>query len=158
MRRSPHPNHTPTHHTNAMGERATQRRRADGRRTDTQADTQRQSPRQGTTDHHVIVSRREEDAALRKCPLPWSFCARCILETQTKVGSTAGKAPALRTNPKIVEASTAPKPHTHPSHPQTHRPSTPSSYLGSTSSSILPDHSCLLLLIDKARTKDKTYI
>ena len=27
MRRPPHPNHTPTHHTNTMGERATQRRR-----------------------------------------------------------------------------------------------------------------------------------
>jgi hypothetical protein len=58
----------------------------------------------------TIASRREEDAALRKWPLlPRYCCASCILETKTKVGSTAAKAPALRTNPKIDEAPTAPK-------------------------------------------------
>ena len=36
MRRPPHPNHTPTHHTKVMGEHAT---RENGRPTDTQADT-----------------------------------------------------------------------------------------------------------------------
>jgi hypothetical protein len=84
----------------------------------------------------TIFSRREEDAALRKWPLPRYSCASCILETKTKVGSTAAKAPALRTNPKIDEAPTAPKTPNHTSHPQTSRPSTPSSSLGSTSSSI----------------------
>jgi hypothetical protein len=86
----------------------------------------------------TIVSRLEEDVTLRKWSFPRYCCASCILETKTKVGSTAAKAPALRTNPKIDEAPTAPKPTTHPSHPQTPRPSTPSSSLGSTSSSILP--------------------
>ena len=58
----------------------------------------------------------EEDAALRKWRNPRYRCASCILETKTKAGSTAGKAPAPRTNPNINEAPTAPKPHTHPSH------------------------------------------
>ena len=57
----------------------------------------------------TIASCREEDAALRKWPLPRYCCASCILETKTKVGSTAAKAPALRINPNIDEAPTAPK-------------------------------------------------
>jgi hypothetical protein len=48
MRRSPHPNHTHTHHTNTMVERAS---RDDDRPNDTQADTQNRSPRQIVTDH-----------------------------------------------------------------------------------------------------------
>jgi hypothetical protein len=67
------------------------------------------------------------------------------------------KVPVLRTNPNIDETPTAPKPHTHPSHPETPRPSTPSSSLGFTSSSILPFLKYCLLLIDKVRAKDKTY-
>jgi hypothetical protein len=47
-----------------------------------------------------------------------------ILETKANDGSTAAKAPAPRTNPKANEVLTAPKPHTHASHPQTPRPST----------------------------------
>jgi hypothetical protein len=35
------------------------------------------------------------------------------------------KDPVLRTNPKIDEVPTAPKPLTHPSHPETPHPSTP---------------------------------
>jgi hypothetical protein len=50
---------------------------------------------------------------------------RELLEKKTKVGSTAAKAPVLRTNPKIDEVTTASEPPTHPSHPQT-----PSSSLG----------------------------
>ena len=46
----------------------------------------------------TIASCREEDAALRKWPLPRYCFASCILETKTKVGSTAAKAPAPRTN------------------------------------------------------------
>ena len=64
----------------------------------------------------TIASCHEEDAALRKWPLPRYCCASCILETKTKVGSTAAKAPAPRINPNIGEVSTAPKSHTHPSH------------------------------------------
>jgi hypothetical protein len=55
----------------------------------------------------TIASCREEDAALRKWPLPRYCYASCILETKRKVGSTAAKAPALRTKPKIGEAPTA---------------------------------------------------
>ena len=46
----------------------------------------------------------EEDAALKEVALkevPQYRCASCILETKTKAGSTAGKAPAPRTNPNI---------------------------------------------------------
>jgi hypothetical protein len=50
----------------------------------------------------TIVSCREEDAALRKWPLPRYCCASCILETKTKVGSTAAKAPAPRIKPKFL--------------------------------------------------------
>jgi hypothetical protein len=82
----------------------------------------------------TIALCREEDAALRKWPLLRYCCATCILETKTKVGSTTAKAPVLRTNPKIDEEPTTPKPPTHPSHPETPRQSTPSSSLGSTSS------------------------
>jgi len=62
----------------------------------------------------------------------------CILETKTKIGSTVVIDPDPRTNSNIDDVSTVPKPHTHPSHPETPRPSTPSSSLGSTSSSIFP--------------------
>ena len=58
----------------------------------------------------------EEDAALKEVALPRYRCASCFLETKTKVGSTAVKTPAPRTNPNIDEAPTAPKSHTHPSH------------------------------------------
>ena len=75
----------------------------------------------------TITSRREEDAALKKWPKPRLSCANGIFETKTKDGSTTATAPAPRTNPHTKEAPTAPKPHTRPSHPQTPRPSTPSS-------------------------------
>ena len=64
----------------------------------------------------TIASSREEDAALKEVALPRYRCASCILETKTKVGSTAAKAPVPRTNPNINEAPTAPKSHTHPPH------------------------------------------
>jgi hypothetical protein len=64
----------------------------------------------------TIALCREEDAALRKWPLPQYCCASCILETKTKVGSTSAKAPAPRTHPNIDETPTTPKSHTHPSH------------------------------------------
>ncbi len=64
----------------------------------------------------TIVSRREEDVALKKWPKSWLSCANGILETKGNDGSTAAKAPAPRTNPNTKEAPTAPKPHTHPSH------------------------------------------
>ena len=49
----------------------------------------------------TIASSREEDAALRtEWPKPRYRCASCNLETKTKVGSTAGKVPAPRTNLK----------------------------------------------------------
>ena len=66
----------------------------------------------------TIASRREEDVALKKWPKPWLCCANGILETKANDGSTAAKAPAPRTNPKANEVLTAPKPHTHVSHPQ----------------------------------------
>ena len=86
----------------------------------------------------TIASRRKEDVALKEVAKPRLCCANGIFETKTKDGSTAAKAPAPRTNPNTKEAPTAPKPHTRPSHPQTPRPSTPSSSSGFTSSSILP--------------------
>jgi hypothetical protein len=64
----------------------------------------------------TIALCREEDAALRKWPLPRYCCASCILETKTKVGSTTEKVPTPRTHPNIDEAPTVPKSHTHPSH------------------------------------------
>ena len=65
----------------------------------------------------TIASRREEDAALKEVAiLPRYRCASCIPETKTNVGSTAAKAPAPRTTPKVNEAPTAPKQHTQPSH------------------------------------------
>ena len=42
----------------------------------------------------TIASSREEDAALKEVALPRYRCANCILETKTKVGSTAVKDPA----------------------------------------------------------------
>jgi hypothetical protein len=39
----------------------------------------------------TIASCREEDAALRKWPLPRYCCASCILETKTKVGRPSRK-------------------------------------------------------------------
>ena len=98
----------------------------------------------------TIASRREEDAALKEVALPRYRCANCILETKTKVGSTAAKAPAPRTNPNIDEATTAPKPPTHQSHPQTPRPSTPSSSLG-----LHPLPFCRRLLKRKIRIERK---
>ena len=86
----------------------------------------------------TIVSRRKEDVDLKEVTKPRLCCANGIFETKTKDGSTAAKAPVPRTNPNTKEAPTAPKPHTRPSHPQTPRPSTPSSSSGFTSSSILP--------------------
>jgi DNA-directed RNA polymerase subunit N (RpoN/RPB10) len=59
---------------------------------------------------------REEDSVLRKWSLSRYCCARCILETKTKVGSTVSKDPGPRINPNINETPTAPKSHTHPSH------------------------------------------
>jgi hypothetical protein len=44
-----------------------------------------------------MVSRREEDVALKKWPEPWLCCANGILETKANDGSTAAKAPAPRT-------------------------------------------------------------
>ena len=64
----------------------------------------------------TIASSREEDAALKEVALPRYRCANCILEAKTKVGSTAAKAPAPRTNPNINEAPTTPKSHTHSPH------------------------------------------
>ncbi len=42
----------------------------------------------------TIASSREEDAALKEVALPRYRCASSILETKTKAGSTAAKAPA----------------------------------------------------------------
>ena len=95
----------------------------------------------------TIASSREEDAAMKEVTLPRYRCASCIPETKTKTGSTVVKAPAPRTNPNINEAPTAPKSHTHPSY----------KIKGVNNE----QHVCLLcclLLIDKARVKDKTYI
>ena len=92
---------------------ASARSRHDGNPTDTQTDTKSRSPRQGDDDH---CSSREEDDVLKEVALPRYRCANCILETKTKVGSTAAKAPAPRTNPNINEAPTTPKSHTHPPH------------------------------------------
>jgi hypothetical protein len=64
----------------------------------------------------TIVSRRQEDVALKEVVKPRLCCANDIFETKTKDGSTAAKAPAPRINPNTKEAPTAPKPHTHPSH------------------------------------------
>ncbi len=63
----------------------------------------------------TIVPCREEDAALRKWPLP-RYCPSYILETKTKVGSAATKVPDPGTNPNIDETPTTPKSPTHPSH------------------------------------------
>jgi len=57
----------------------------------------------------TIASRREEDAALKEVAMPRYRCASSIPETKTNVGSTAAKAPAPRTTPKVNEAPTAPK-------------------------------------------------
>jgi hypothetical protein len=56
----------------------------------------------------TIASRREEDAPLKEVALTRYRCANDILETRTKDGSTAAKAPAPRTNPNTKEAPTAP--------------------------------------------------
>ena len=64
----------------------------------------------------TIASCLKEDAALRKWSLSRYCCASCILETKTKVGSTAAKAPTPRINPNIDEEPTTPKSPTHPSH------------------------------------------
>ena len=69
-----------------------------------------------TTAPPIIGWGDEEDAALKEVAVPQYRCASCILETTTKAGSTAAKAPAPHTNLSINKAPTAPKPHTHPSH------------------------------------------
>jgi hypothetical protein len=61
----------------------------------------------------TIVSRREEDVAMKKWSKPWLSCANGILETKTNDGSTTAKAPVPRTNPNTKEAPTSPKPQTH---------------------------------------------
>jgi hypothetical protein len=75
-------------------------------------------PRQGAADHCLTSRRRRcaEEVAIATVLL------RELLETKTKVGSTAAKAPALRTNPKIDEAPTASKQPTYLSHPNTPGP------------------------------------
>jgi hypothetical protein len=99
------------------------RPRHDGSPTDTQADTPSRSPPQGIADH-CLTSRR------RRCAEKWSLsrycCANCILETKTKVGSTAAKAPALRTNPKIGESPQRTQTTHPPIPPANSLPSTPS--------------------------------
>ncbi len=111
-----------------------ERSRHDGSPTDTQVDTKNRTPRQGAP---TIVWRHEEDDALKEVALSRYRCANCILETKTKVGSTSTKVPDPRTNPNNDETPTTPKPPTHSFHLETPRPSTPSSCLVSTSSSIL---------------------
>jgi hypothetical protein len=64
----------------------------------------------------TIASRREEDAALKKWPKPRLCSANGIPETKVNDGSTVAKDPVPRTNPNTKEETTAPKPHTHPSH------------------------------------------
>ncbi len=64
----------------------------------------------------TIVLCHEEDTTLRKWPLTRYCWTSCILETKTKVGSTAAKAPVPRTQTNIDETPTAPKSHTHLSH------------------------------------------
>jgi hypothetical protein len=86
----------------------------------------------------TIASRRKEDVALKEVPKSRLCCANGKFETKTKDGSTVVKVPTPRTNPNTKEAPTEPKPHTRPSHPETPRPSTPSSSSGFTSSSIFP--------------------
>ena len=69
-----------------------------------------------TTAPPIIGWGDEEDTALKEVAVTQYRCASCILETTTKAGSTAAKAPAPHTNLSINKAPTAPKPHTHPSH------------------------------------------
>ena len=57
----------------------------------------------------TIASSREEDTVMKEVTLPRYRCANCILETKTKVGSTATNAPDPRTNPNINNVPTAPK-------------------------------------------------
>ncbi len=87
----------------------------------------------------TITSRREEDSVLRKWSLSRYCSARCILETKTKVGSTAVKAPdpctylpKYRWDDHHTQTTHPPIP---PVNPLTINPGT--SFLGFTSSSIL---------------------
>jgi hypothetical protein len=54
----------------------------------------------------TIVSRHEEDSALKEVSLVRYRCANGILETRTKDGSTAAKTPVPRTNPNTKETPT----------------------------------------------------
>ena len=63
----------------------------------------------------TMASRHEEDVVLRKWPLPRYCCPSCILDTKTKVGSTAVKVPVPRTNGNIDERPPYPN-HTHTHH------------------------------------------
>ncbi len=64
----------------------------------------------------TIVSRHEEDVALKMWPKPWLCCANGILETKANDGNTTAKVPVPRTNPNTKEVPTTLNPHTHPSH------------------------------------------
>jgi hypothetical protein len=92
---------------------ASTRSRHDGRPTDTQVDTQSRSPHQGATDH-CLMSRRRHCA--EEMTIATVLLRELHVDTKTKVGSTAAKAPAPRTHPNIDETPTAPKSHTHLSH------------------------------------------
>jgi hypothetical protein len=101
----------------------------------------------------TIVSRREEDDALRKWSLSRYCCVRCILKLKQK--SEVPQRKPRTYVPKIGEAPTGPEPHTHPSHQKTPRPSTPSSSLGSTSSSVLTFSRHIAFLAKERKEKKK---
>jgi hypothetical protein len=71
----------------------------------------------------TIASRREQDAPLKEVALTRYRRANGILETRTKDGSTAAKAPAPRTNPKANESGTHRTQTTHPPIPPANPPS-----------------------------------
>jgi hypothetical protein len=62
----------------------------------------------------TIVSRREEDAALRKWSLSRYCCASCILETKTK-----SEAPQRKPRPYVPTRKSMRR-LPHPNHPPTH--------------------------------------
>ncbi len=103
----------------------------DGRARDPEATTAPLTPKPTRKDEPLvrepptITSRLKEEVELRKWTLPRYCCTSCILETKTKVGSTVVKDPVPRTNPKIDETPTTPKPHTHPHPPANHPPINP---------------------------------
>ncbi len=120
----------------------------------------------------TIVLCRQEDTALRRWTLSRYCCARCILETKTKVGSTVVKAPVSRTHPNIDETPTDPKSHTHPSHecvgrvrdpevtatPPTPKPTCKAEALVRESPTIVSLVYVCLLWINTTRAKEKTDI